>query len=484
MILLRRRPKEKAVLCCGPKFILLCVVVLIAVASVVFNAPKRFLLSGQIDWVLSSRPTASVVQPVGSNETWQPDSAVLQRLRNIENELENASRTFYMYDDPQISQSTVYHIRKKAVWGRYRDEIEYDGKLLDLIAKSNLRRMNYTNVDIFVIPTPVGYCIASQTLKVNAAINALRANPIFTSTGGNRHLMISTPFVTFRSHTAPYIKALSKHYAALENVTVASSQDAALSKEACMHFKSFLERYEFYGLELKAEQCEDEKGYGAPPVRRFASIGLGHVSDDFPLVEPSMEKFLHSKYFILYRTRTIPFVNNSTIYRRLPIDSMDQNEFPLSIIGFDAPSREVWVDEFTDSKFCLVLRGDSPNSHALLRSVRAGCLPIIISDTYPIYNPALLSSLDMDDFAFFIPEQSFLRDPKGELLKFASLSNQAIYEKIQGVRLAQRILLPDHPQSLMVPALIKEVLATNQPDYLSKALTRAKAILARNNITS
>jgi hypothetical protein len=196
-----------------------------------------------------------------------------------------------------------------------------------------------------------------------------------------------------------------------------------------------------------------------------------------------LDKFLNSTYFILYRTRTEPFVNNSTIYRRLPIDNMDKDDFPLSIFGFDAPSRKIWVKEYTDAKFCLVLRGDSPNSHSLLRSVRAGCLPIIISDSYPIYNPALQSSLDMDDFAFFIPEQSFLRDPKGELLKFATLSRQTIHEKIQGVRLAQRIIFPDHPQSLIVPALIKEVLATNQPDYLSTALNRAKDILTRNNIT-
>lgn len=477
MIVLRNRPKNQVVWCRIINSV--CVATSLAVVSFALNETNQVFLSGQIDWFLSSQPTPS--DEIGSDEPLQ--NSAIQRLHQIENELENANSTFFMYDDPIISQITVRHIRKDVIWGRYHDEIEYDMKVLDLLYRSSRRRTNYTNVDIFVIPTPIGQSIASETLDEEVAIKALLTHPIFMSTNGNRHLLISTPFVTFRSSTIPHVRSISFYYGALDNVTVASSQDAALSKEACVHFKPFLQRYEFYGLELKGELCEDDRGYAVPPVRRYASIGLGHCSDDFPLVEPSMEKFFKSKYFILYRTRTAPSFSNSTIFRRFPIDNMDKDGFPLSTIGFDAPNRTVWVNEYSNAKFCLVIRGDTPNSHALLRSVRAGCLPIVISDTYPIFNPALQSSLDMDDFAFFIPEQSFLRDPKGELLKFAKLSRQTIYEKIQGVRLAQRILMPDHPQSLLVAALIKEVLASNQPEYLSTALNRAKAIMARNNIT-
>ena len=67
-------------------------------------------------------------------------------------------------------------------------------------------------------------------------------------------------------------------------------------------------------------------------------------------------------------------------------------------------------------------------------------------------------------------------------MKFASLPRETLFEKLEGMKLAQRILLPDHSQTLLVPALIKETLATNNRDYVANGLKRAEALLVRNGI--
>lgn len=51
--------------------------------------------------------------------------------------------------------------------------------------------------------------------------------------------------------------------------------------------------------------------------------------------------------------------------------------FPVSI-GFDLP-KDVYVEHLVSSQFCLVIRGDTPHSHALLSAIQVGCIPVVIS---------------------------------------------------------------------------------------------------------
>lgn len=75
-----------------------------------------------------------------------------------------------------------------------------------------------------------------------------------------------------------------------------------------------------------------------------------------------------------------------------------------------------------------------------------------------------------------------MQDPLGEMLKLRNQSEDTIRQKIDGLRLAQRILMPDHSRSLFVPALLKEVIESNKKDYAQNALNRAKELLVRNEI--
>lgn len=452
-----------------------------------------------LDWQAVTATSAAETTNTSSGRL----NLILQRLQRTAHELEQAPWTFYMYsdqDDVRFTQSDKPHQVAWVKWRRYADEIEYDLQTLALLANSNRRTTDPARADIFVVPTPLGQFMCSRTLSESEALEALIEHPIFRNVSGNRHLLISTAFVTFRAETASFVRSISNYYSALYNVTVASSSHAALSTFACQNASfrsSFLSRYEFYGPSLQGEHCEDPKFFGRSPVSRYASIGLADVGTDLPLITPTWTKFLHAQYFVFYRTRVEPSFNNSTQYRlffqdqHLILDPHTQHDFHVprpSIVGYPASNRSQWLYEFSHSQFCLVLRGDSPNSHALLRSLRVGCIPVIISDTYPIYNPPMPSSLEFDDFALFIPEQAFLRNPQHELWKLTKLDRDTIRIKIAGAKLAQRLLFPDHPQTLLVPALIKEVLVTYQEGqpvgggYLPKALDRAQQLLARNNL--
>ena len=136
---------------------------------------------------------------------------------------------------------------------------------------------------------------------------------------------------------------------------------------------------------------------------------------------------------------------------------MNQLNWTNSSIGYGLPPDE-WLREFSSSKFCAAIRGDTPHTHALLNAVKVGCIPVVISDFYPMYAPSFPSTLKMEDYCVFIPEDDFIRDPAKELLRLMDLSEGAIRRKLEGLAFAQKVVLNDHPESLFVQAFLKESL--------------------------
>lgn len=133
---------------------------------------------------------------------------------------------------------------------------------------------------------------------------------------------------------------------------------------------------------------------------------------------------------------------------------------PVSIGLGDLPAK-AWKEQFADSKFCLVVIGDQPGSRALPRAIRAGCMPIIISDPLPVFQSFYPKTLKYDDFALIIQQDDFINDPIGSLdQKISSLSPADLKHKIEGLRLLQRILAADQFDSLFVPAFAREVVET------------------------
>ena len=196
--------------------------------------------------------------------------------------------------------------------------------------------------------------------------------------------------------------------------------------------------------------------------KRSISVGLGSSNHDFPLNLATIERFNSSTNFIFYHSRTEPSFNNSTMYRHAPITNitLDYN-FPKSSIGWGLKSVE-WLEEFSRSQFCLMIRGDSPHSHALWRSIRVGCIPVIISKHLPVYAPIFKSTLNMSDYAVILDEEELLRNATKALLTLREMTMQQVEIKLLHLAFAQRVLFTDHPESLFVPALLKEAIVAEE----------------------
>jgi hypothetical protein len=166
-------------------------------------------------------------------------------------------------------------------------------------------------------------------------------------------------------------------------------------------------------------------------------------------------------YTLFYHTRSAPFRFGSTPYRRAPINVTLPYK---ATIGYDLPPDE-WIQRFTSSKFCLVIRGDTPNSHALLRAVKVGCIPVVVCDYYPIFAPTFKTSLDIRDFSIFLDEKAFLENPQQQLSLLADIPEVVIRKKLVALQYAQQVTCPDHPESLFIPALLREADASFLPSY-------------------
>ena len=85
-----------------------------------------------------------------------------------------------------------------------------------------------------------------------------------------------------------------------------------------------------------------------------------------------------------------------------------------------------------------------------------GCIPVIVSNTLPIFAPMFKSSMNMSDYAIMLDENDLVNNPKETLFHLSTLSDEIIDLKIKHLAFAQRLLFIDHPRSLFVPALLKE----------------------------
>ena len=135
-----------------------------------------------------------------------------------------------------------------------------------------------------------------------------------------------------------------------------------------------------------------------------------------------------------------------------------------SSIGFNTHHSK-WLSDFQNSKYCLIVRGDNPTTRSLFTAIRLGCMPLIVSDALPMYQPIFRSLLRYQDFSIVVDEAAFLLQPAATLNNaIKSLPIEERKSKISGLALVQRILVLDHPRPLFVPAFVHETV-TRQLDH-------------------
>ena len=341
---------------------------------------------------------------------------------------------FYMYDDPKISlEEELAPIRK--VWIRYLNEILYDEAIFTVLKRSPLRTLKPEEADVFIPPIPTSRLFSSRARKrFKLVFETLASNEIFRRHCGHNHLLIGTAFALLRTDLP--VNALTPYYNIISNMTLVQSWDANGVAKALEEGYDFYEYHDFFN-----------KHYAQPLTSSSISLGLASqpdaitiplpdylnfetyqfhpegLSSKIPLTISSMEKWLN---FVFYHTRTEPSEHNSTVYWYAPVINVTFENLPNSIIGWNMGSKDDWIKQYTDSKFCLMIRGDSPHSKAFLRAIRVGCIPVVVADSLEIYALVLKSTLTMSDYAIIIDEKAFVENPETELLRLLERSEADI----------------------------------------------------------
>merc|ERR1711933_401311 len=109
----------------------------------------------------------------------------------------------------------------------------------------------------------------------------------------------------------------------------------------------------------------------------------------------------------------------ATPVRRAP---QNLSGLPDVSIGGNIP-RVKHIKAMSESKFCLVTRGDTPSSHKVFDAVRSLCVPVIVSDQWQRVAKPFPTILAWDAFSISIPETLFMKEPKHAVAFLWSLSH-------------------------------------------------------------
>jgi hypothetical protein len=439
---------------------------LIVVHFNVLSSPERLFLARFIEVIDSNHkvPKASISAETSANQTatsvtiassLTPPASALEaqstKFQRLRSELRSLSLRYYIYDDPAMGQAhvTKFLFDKREQRGRgirrkrYQLDAEIEIDILNALSKHPLRIKDPENADLFIFPLAVGANVIRQGLNsTQIAFAALLSNPHFRRLHGHQHVILSFIQIAFDYANVRNVLDLSMNpelYQALANVTIARDVDVFAVTNLTLQGGA-IDQHD-YATAFQSKLPVTHSGF---------SLGLG-AGRGVPFLAASWERFQQASNLIFYQTRREPSLFRSTRFRHAPLSVT----IPNSSIGLGLNATD-WLKEMKDSKFCLAIRGDTPHTHALMRAVKVGCIPVIISDYYPIYAPTLKSTLSMEDYCIFIPEDDFIANPEKELMALANLTEEFLRTKIEALQFAQQVALHDSPDSLFVPAFLKE----------------------------
>ena len=390
--------------------------------------------------------------------------------------LENSTLRYFVYNHALLTRRGYNHRLehrrdRPSMRAKFQEDALVELGMIRALERHTLRTTNPRQADLFIVPLVVGATIMFD--NDNAAAHVAKESFGFLSQsrwfrahgGGHRHVVISLTQHAF-DHWGVHNVAPHGYnhnlYRQLQNVTVARDLDYGAIHDLVVQQKKNKKKHHGGG-------ADDDNDYrelleGKKPVTQHSfSVGLG-ATHDIPYTKATYAKFQNSANFVFYHTRREPSAFNSTVYRHALVQQPSVlDRLPPSSIGFGIQDREEWLQQYTNSKFCLAVRGDTPHTHALVRSIKVGCIPVLVSDVYPDYAPTLPLTLDMRSFSIVIPERDFVQDPAEALLSaLGRLSPETIRQKLAALRFAQQVALFDHPQSLFVPAFLKEAMTATQ----------------------
>lgn len=344
---------------------------------------------------------------------------------------------FFVYDDPVYEICPMGEV-KTSVRGGKEDVV-----VVRSFLQHSRRTYNRTEATFFIVPSVFIFCNLNLSEEVRydkaaGMLEFLKAEPSFRATRGRNHFMSNLYWEHAPWSHNSIAKLLRNWTATLENVTIGRHIYLGVSPYETADCKPWAN---MPGKTILSARNEN--------TRR--TVVLPTPSDPrLPLVRPDFTGWASRQVLIFYHTRTSGSGNGATPLRHF---FHDMKPLPNCSIGYDIP-REQWVKGWSQSKFCLVIRGDDPASHAFSNAIASGCIPVVVSDMHQTFTPF---GLDIHSFAIVFPERYFLADKASLDKRLLSFSEQVIRSKLDNLRLVQPKMLYRDPDSEVVDLVLEEM---------------------------
>ena len=371
-----------------------------------------------------------------------------------------ASPSFFIYDDPQITLASRFKRCRGKVCAPECSLTE-DQQLLELLWRHPARTRAPEAAQLFVIPTlmlQAWGCHGSSAMGVvNGALRAVVAGQWFARSGGHDHLLLAHSWrftVWANKKRGSGLGLPAETWALLENVTQT--------------------RNEYYAMSRWRNSWEDRDGFEA--VRQAAPFLYADeheltmrsvvmpkaIPPSLPVLAPSPDEWVARPLLLYYHTRDTRFAHQATWLRQLPVRmaapggaweaACGAGGGTLCDVGF-ATNQSAWVKGWSSSRFCLVLRGDTPTSHAFYHAVASGCVPVVISDGFERFGLPFARDyyaagrLKLDELALIVDEATFLKRPEELPSRLLALPPALVAAKLAAMKAAQPWLVMTHPQA-------------------------------------
>ena len=386
-----------------------------------------------------------------------------------------------------------------------RDQLE-DHQLLKLLMAHPRRTTDPARASLFVIGTPIlqWWACKRPMTTVDAALREVVASPWFRRRGGHDHLLLAHSWrfsVWANKKKGSGVGLMAETWRRLENVTQTRFEYFAMSRWRSSWDDTGARRGERDAFDavrrklpwLYADEHELTKRSVVTP---WATPPALPVLTPPPYAALAVAEWRVRPVALWYHTRTTPFAHKATALRQLPLKQAAQgggwqcgaktsvvcehpmlsdhgggseggdgggggggggtpyrrkcaNRTTVCDVGY-ATNASHWLRGWSRSRFCLVLRGDTPSSHALYHAVASGCVPVVASDGFehvglPFAAHLAGGSLRLADFAVTLPEAEFEATPERLMATLLALPDDVIWRKLRGIRAAQPLLIMTHP---------------------------------------
>ena len=353
----------------------------------------------------------------------------------IYNELNETVPTFFVYDE----QILAMDLEVICEGDMPHDE---DLELIRSLRQHHKRTYNPNDAELFVIPIPVFASYSCDEVghpeRLDRAMSALTRSRWFRRYNGSDHIMGAFHW-KFNAYCDDELFLPNRWKSVLEEVTMT--------------------RYEYYG-ESKWEHQQPNR----LPLSLYSTVQWENTKRSIvvpyvarsPIVDPSFQDWRERPYVIWYHTRKAKSAHGGTELRKRPL-TPPQNWTHVSI-GYDIPYDE-WLAGWSDSKFCLVIRGDTPSSHAFSNAIAGGCIPVIISSYFEQVALPFNTTVGLETFSVRLSEFDWLQGGVTKLVdQLALLDVGTVKRKLVALRQVQPLLLWNHPQSQVASLVLQQAM--------------------------